>query len=273
MNAVVKFFLFGIVSYIAVLALFYAVLLLFVLCYYFWLFHPYWVISAVFLALVVYISFAKRCAFVRAMIVAQWVQWGWFTVSPMSPPLLVSLVAPALLKVHLACEELTHLHYSEQCHYDIKKRPCQYPVCDDSVVLSRLSGFGRSLTQNYSAETSSEKERALYAKFPSLEYCAPVVIPGNLPGVTHSISMALREDEVAWLVETGGTVPRPKFAAMHLSASAQASAYVQHQDEPLDSLSVVADNSVTVDMGGRNSCCPKFLLSLDRHTIHHHLFV
>ncbi|KAI9244983.1 hypothetical protein BDA99DRAFT_566071 [Phascolomyces articulosus] len=196
------------------MALFYAVLLPFALCYYLWLFHPYWVISAIFLVLVTYISFAKRCAFVRAMIVAQW--------------------------VHLACEELTHLHYSEQCHYDIKKRPCQYPVCDGTVVLSRLSGFGRSLTQSYSAETSSEKERVLYAKFPSLEYRAPVVIPGNLPGVSHSISMALREDEVAWLVETGGAIP---------SQSVQASAYVQHQDEPLDSLSVVADNIVTVDMG------------------------
>ncbi|KAI9244973.1 hypothetical protein BDA99DRAFT_566065 [Phascolomyces articulosus] len=268
MNAIVKFLLFGIVSYIAVLALFYAVLLPFALCYYLWLFHPYWVISAIFLVLVTYISFAKRCAFVRAMIVAQWVQRGWFTVSPMSPPLLISLVAPALLKVHLACEELTHLHYSEQCHYDIKKRPCQYPVCDGTVVLSRLSGFGRSLTQSYSAETSSEKERVLYAKFPSLEYRAPVVIPGNLPGVTHSISMALREDEVAWLVETGDAVPRPKvlahmptvqdsqvdllceqFAAIHFGASVQASAYVQHQDEPFDSLSVVADNIVTVDMG------------------------
>ncbi|KAI9264111.1 hypothetical protein BDA99DRAFT_559413 [Phascolomyces articulosus] len=251
MNAILKFLLFGIVSYIAVLALFYAVLLPFSICYYLWLFHPYWVISAVFLALVVYISFAKRCAFVRAMIAAQWVQWGRFTVSPMSPPFLVPLVAPTLLKVHLACEELTHLHYSEQCHYDIKKRPCQYPVCDGSVVLSRLSGFGRSLTQNYSAETSSEKERVLYAKFPSLEYCAPVVVRGNLPGVTHSISMALRKDEVAWLVETGGAVPRSKvlaymptvrdsqvdhlceqFAAMHLSASAQASAYVHTKMSP-----------------------------------------
>ncbi|KAI9244577.1 hypothetical protein BDA99DRAFT_594354 [Phascolomyces articulosus] len=210
----------------------------------------------------------RRCAFSRTMIVAQRVQWGWFTVSPMSPSLLVSLVAPALLKVHLACEELTNLHYSEQCYYDIKKRPCQYPVCDGTVVLSRLSGFGRSLTQSYSAETSSEKERVLYDKFPSLEYRAPMVIPGNLPGITHSISMALREDEVAWLVETGGAVPRPKvlahtptvrdsqvdllceqFAAIHLGASTQASAYVQHQYEPLNSLSVVADNIVTVDMG------------------------
>ncbi|KAI9256527.1 hypothetical protein BDA99DRAFT_561984 [Phascolomyces articulosus] len=248
---IVKLFFLSIFTYIALWALLYAAVLPFALVYYVWLFHPFYFLLSAFLALVAFISLAPCCNLLRTLIVAVWVQWGWYSVSPSPPPPLGSFVTLAV-RYSLPSVELTVASSKQPSHSDFV-----------DYFLERM----RKGYKHYRVEMSCESKANLVAHS-SVDCCVSKVFPG-LPGLIPWNAVPANEKS-AWVVEgTGDAATMPnalaytptvqdsqvdllceQFAAMRLiGASAQAPAYVQHQDELLDSLSVVEDNVVPVVMG------------------------
>ena len=204
------------------------------LIFLFWLYDCMSVCPCAFLALVAFISFSLCCKLLHAIIVAKCRSLNPFFVSPLPPgdDLRSVELLPVSNSRRVLCEPLIisknrgedkcasfGKSFDEVHRYERLSHTYQYlperrvPVLRFNVGLSyRKAGFGGGVSS-----------RGRHVDSASHVKSSPVELT----------------DEVDLLCE--------QFAAMHLGASAQASALVQHQDEP-SSLMPAATVSDDVDM-------------------------
>ncbi|KAI7858584.1 hypothetical protein BDC45DRAFT_565338 [Circinella umbellata] len=221
---------------LAVFACYFALIALNIV-YYYYLFHFLWFCSYAFLALVAFISFSSCCNPLRTFIVEQCLSLGPFFVSPLPPSLDYAFVASRY-------EEVSRLR-RVLCEPPVVGKTREEPKSPIPYFKYNHDDWIRFHTPNGGAKNFYPVDVEVYETLEDL-------LRGIFPHRRNDDRKKSHSNRSPTVLPDAVDLLCEQFAAMDLGPSAQASASVQHQDEPSSSMPVVDVNRDAVVQSWEN---------------------